>query len=674
MSTGVPADVPASQIDVPMAQVDEDEPRVLPLADGFAEVDLSAWEASVAKVLNRGRPQDKQISGDAAVDRLQITTVDGVPIDCLYTTDVQARPIGHPGVMPFTRGSGHRPTAVPWGVRGRYDDPDVGVTRRSIMTDLEHGVTSLWLEVGEHAVRADELGLVLADVLLDLAPICVGSAGGVGAQVEAAQALLGVWRDRGLVTRQARGHLGHDPIGAAARTGRPADPDAMVDAARACAANYPGVGAVSVDLRPYHDAGAGDVDEVAFALATGVEYLRALEAGGLDPATAVRQLEFRLNATTDQFLTIAKLRALRRAWARVAQECGVPEPERGARIHAVTSYRMMSRDDPYVNVLRGTTACFGAAVGGADAITVLPFDTVAGLPEDLSRRIARNTQILLAEESNVGRVLDPAGGSWYVETLTDEIARRAWSAFGEIEARGGMARALADGDVEARLAATTAERDRRLARRTLPLTGVSMFPQVDEQPLMRVGRLEPEGGGLPIHRDAEMFERLRDRSTAHVATTGSPPEVFLACLGARRDFGARETFTSAFLAVAGLSTPRSEGGTPQEIGERAARCGARVAVLCSSTARYAEEGAQVAQALRAGGVERLYIAGRASELGDHADCVDDALGVGVDVVAVLTQILDLLGAPGGPTGAADSDDTIHPSGASDTTDDGQETA
>lgn len=627
---------------IPDEVVPEDD---LALAEGFAKLSHAQWQALVAKVLNRGRPDDKLLDGAAAQARLRTTTVDGVPIECLYEGGADApAPTGHPGVMPFTRGSGYRPADVPWGVRGLYQDPDPPTTRRDVLADLEHGVTSLWFEVSEHAVRADELGQVLADVLLDLAPVCVSSSVD---QAAAAAGLLQVWKDRGLVTRQARGNLGHDPLGHAARTGEPPEDAAMVGAAGLCAADYPQVRAITIDVRPYHDAGAGDVDEIAIAVATGVDYLRRLEQAGIGPARAFGQLEFRINATADQFLTIAKLRALRRCWARVGEKCAVPETERGARLHAVTSWRMVSRDDPYVNMLRTTTACFGAAVGGAEAITVLPFDAAVGLPDPFSRRVARNTQILLAEESNVGRVLDPGGGSWYVEALTADLAQAAWVAVRDIEAAGGMTATLAEGTIQARIAATVTERDRRLATRALPLTGVSMFPMVGEKPLARppTPQSTSPGGGLVPHRDAEVFERLRDRSTVYAANHGDPPPVFLACLGTRRDFGARETFTSALLAVAGLATPRSEGGAPEEIGARAREAGARVAVLCSSADRYADSGGAVAAALREAGVERIYVAGKPSELGEAAGAVDGALSAGVDVVAALGDILDLLDAP-----------------------------
>jgi methylmalonyl-CoA mutase len=219
----------------------------------------------------------------------------------------------------------------------------------------------------------------------------------------------------------------------------------------------------------------------------------------------------------------------------------VPEPRRGAFTHAVTSLRMFSREDPWVNVLRSTLAAFGASLGGADAITVLPYDSVAGLPERFSRRLARNTQILLADESNVGRVTDPGGGSWYLESLTDQLAHGAWARFQEVERAGGAVRALAGGMLHEWVAAATAERERDVATRSRPVTGVSMFPATDDGVLERRRRttLQPTDRALAPRRDAAAYERLRDRARAL-----GDPAVLVRTLGARRDYGARQAFVT----------------------------------------------------------------------------------------------------------------------------------
>ncbi|MFE3938132.1 methylmalonyl-CoA mutase family protein, partial [Streptomyces goshikiensis] len=233
-----------------------------------------------------------------------------------------------------------------------------------------------------------------------------------------------------------RASRGADPLGHEARTGEVLDLAEAAALARETAAAWPHVRALTVDALPYHEAGGSAAEELGLSLATGVAYLRALEGGGLGVEAALGQLEFRYAATADQFLTIAKLRAARRLWARVAEACGAPEA--GAqRQHAVTSPVMMTRRDPWVNMLRTTVACMAAGVGGADSVTVLPFDNELGLPDAFARRIARNTSTILLEESHLARVIDPAGGSYYVEQLTTELAGAAWEFFQTVEKAGG---------------------------------------------------------------------------------------------------------------------------------------------------------------------------------------------------------------------------------------------
>ncbi len=604
------------------------------LAGDFAAPTTADWEIEVLKVLNRRRPVGKELTIDQAMARLRSTTVDGLEIEPLYTE--AEGPLGHPGVNPFTRGTSIKTGALSaWDVQQLHEDPDRSFTNREVLADLARGATSVWLRTGSDAIAVADLAAVLAGVDPTVAGISVSS---VEDQVSAAAGLAEFFK--GFDTAKVQGNLGLDALALAARTG--AAPDLSPQAAwvAAAIADLPGVRALTVDVTPYDDAGAGDIDQLAFALATGVAYLRDLEAAGISPAQAFGQITFRVAVNTDQFTSIARLRALRRAWARVGEVSGVPAAQRGALQQAVTSWRMITRDDPWVNLLRTTIATFAAAVGGADSITTLPFDTALGLPDDFSRRMARNIQLLAGEESNVGRVNDPAGGSWYVENLTDQLASKAWAAFGEIEAAGGMITALTSGQIAERIGTTNAARVKRLATRAQPLTGVSMFPKPDEEPrVVRPRPGAPERSGLVPLRDSAVFEALRDRSAAAAGT----PEVFLACLGARRDFGGREMFTKALFGVAGIATPSSEGGSAAEIAAKAA--GAKVVVLCSSAGVYATQAIEVATALKQAGVETVYLAGRKTETGaeDVDAVIDGEVFDGMDVVAFLNATLDRIG-------------------------------
>ncbi|MCL2780449.1 MAG: methylmalonyl-CoA mutase family protein [Actinomycetia bacterium] len=603
----------------------------LQLAGGFPISTAEDWETEVLKGLNRRRPAGKELTIEQAMVRLRTVTADQLTIEPLYTD--HPGPLGYPGVAPFTRGATVRSGAMDaWDVRALHEDPDVAFTNAQIRADLDRGAASLWLRLGEGAIPTAALADILAGVGADT-PICVSGPD----RRAAAAALAAHWAGAGA----GAGNLGIDPLGEAAVTGAAAD---LSDLARwvAEAERWPGARALVVDTLVYDDAGAGDVEQLAYAAATGVAYLRALEEQGVAPERAVRQFLFRVSANADEFATIARLRALRRIWARVAQVCGAPAASAGAAQHAVTSWRMVTRDDPWVNLLRGTIATFSAAVGGAEAITVLPFDAARGLPTDFSRRLARNTQLIAAQEANIGRVNDPAGGAWTFERLTDQLAEKAWALFQRLEAGGGMAAALASGQVAEQIAAVNAERAKRLATRRQPITGVSMFPKDGAESVETRPRpaTAPTGGLAPI-RDSAVFEALRDRAAA--ATPH--PAVFLARLGEQRDFGARETFTAAMLAVAGFDRPSCAGGSPDEVAAQAAASGARLVIMCSSAKVYAEQGCAVATALKAAGVGQVWIAGRRAETGcEHAaEVIDGEVFDGMDVVEFLDRAMDLMG-------------------------------
>lgn len=604
------------------------------LAGGFPAQTHEDWQRLVAGVVNKSRAEDAKLAPADAEASLRTTLAGDLVIDPLYSRPADARPLGVPGAMPFTRGRALRDPNQPWDVRQLHDDPDAALTRAAVLDDLEHGATSVWLHVGADGIAPAAVAEALADVRLDLAPVVVSS---WDAQPAAAEALLAVLRG----AAGASGNLGHDPLGSAARTGSTPDLSELT-AAMGQLADLPGVRAITIDARLYRDAGASAVDEIAYAVATGIAYLRALAEAGIEAPKAFPHIEFRISATADQFLTIAALRALRALWASVGEVCAVPESERGARVHAVTATRMFTREDPWVNVLRSTIATFAACAGGADSITVLPYDTIAGLPEKFSRRLARNTQIVLADEANIGRVTDPAGGSYYVEDLTRDVATRAWTVVQDVESAGGMAAALANGVVAQRIQDATAEDRARIATRRQPITGVSMFPLAGEQRLARRRRADvaTSDGALLPRRDAEAYEGLRDRSLAFAAQGGAAPSVALVALGGRRDFGARETFVTNLLAAGGIEASLFEGASAAA---DATATNPSVAVIASSPKGYAAHAVDAVATLREAGVATIFVAGRAKELGETT--VDGEIYDGMDVVAFLSGLLDRLGAP-----------------------------
>ncbi|MEU3850125.1 methylmalonyl-CoA mutase family protein [Streptomyces sp. NPDC029554] len=592
----------------------------LELAGEFPDVPHEQWQRLVAGVL---RKSGKDVEGAEAEEALSTALEDGVRTRPLYTARDTSPEPGLPGFAPFVRGGRAEGNTVGgWDVRQRHTTAD----HDAVLADLENGVTSLWLTVGEGGIPVPELGRVLDGVYLDLAPVVLDAGADAGS---AARELLRLYEERGVAREAARGGLGVDPLGYEARTGQPDDAAPTVELARLCAERYPGLRALAVDALPYHEAGGSAAQELGASLATAVAYLRELSGAGMGVEQACGQLEFRYAATADQFLTIAKLRAARRLWARVAEVCGAPRAGAQAQ-HAVTSPVMMTRRDPWVNMLRTTIATLAAGAGGADAVTVLPFDHALGLPDAFARRIARNTSTILIEESHLARVIDPAGGSWYVERLTDELAHAGWEFFQRIERLGGMAAALRSGDVERDLAETWRARSAKLAKRREPVTGVSEFPFLAEKPVVRESAPERPSGGLPRVRRDEAFEALRARSDAHLAATGSRPRIHLAALGPAAAHTARLTFASNLFQAGGIE-PVTEGTF--------ADSGASEAVLCSSDALYEEQAAARAAELKEAGASYVFLAGRPGEYPG----VDGYVFAGCDAVAVLSATLDRMG-------------------------------
>jgi len=600
-------------------------PEELVLAGEFPGATRDQWAALVDGVLRKSGRIGADAELGAGVDKLVRRTPEGIPVAPLYTqADVaDLPPVGVPGRPPYVRGgTTDGPAPDGWDVRQRHEGPDV---REAILADLENGVTSVWLATGDGA----ELASVLEGVLLDLAPVALDTG---GADTGAAAAYLDL--AGGLADPAALlGTLGLDPIGLRARTGVGPDVASVVPLAQRVAAEHPLVRAIVVDGLPVHAAGGADAQELGFTMAAGVAYLRALTDAGLDVATAARLLEFRYAATDEQFPTIAKLRAARRLWSRVLEASGAADAE-GQRQHAVSAPTMFTRRDPYVNLLRGTIAGFAAGVGGADAVTVAPFDDAVGAATPFSRRVARNTQALLIQEAHLARVVDPAGGGWLVESLTDALARAGWAFFQEIEAAGGAVVALDSGLLAARVAAVRATREKAVATRRTPITGVSEFPDLAEKPVERAPRPTAPNGGLPVYRPAAPFEAYRDRSDAVAAATGARPTAFLATLGPLAGYSTRASFARNLLAAGGIDAV--EAG-PTESAEAVAAAWEQsrvpVAVLCSSDALYAERGEATAAALRAAGARRILVAGRVDVPG-----IDGQLYAGCDALAVIDGV------------------------------------
>lgn len=596
----------------------------LSLAADFPPAGRQRWRELVAGVLAKSGIGYDQSEPESALGHLGY---DGFEIAPLYTAeDLPDGVAGEPGRPPYLRGA--LPSGLGWDVRTRHDDPDPAAANRTILADLAGGASSLWLRLGPDGIPVDRLAEALAGVHVELISVVLDAGPDY---LDAARAFRQVTGG----SAELRGSLGADPIGTAARTGTPADLEPLAELRQLCA-GCPDLLPITVDGTVYHDAGGSDSDELAISAAVGLAYLRAAEAAGTDLPSAFAGMEFRYAVTAEQFGSIAKLRAARRIWDRIGELSGL-ERRPGQRQHAVTSAAMLTRRDPWVNLLRTTIGCFAAAIGGAEAITVAPFDAALGQPDDFGRRLARNIQAILHDESSLARVTDAAGGSYYVEALTDRLAGAAWARFTELERLGGARAVLESGQLAGLLERSWQARRRNLADRTDPITGVSEFPLLAEEPISRPARSNlpaASGTALPVHRYAEEYEELRDRSDRLLAETGSRPAIFLAALGPEAVHTPRLNFASN-LAQAGGVQPVVGTGEPAELAAAFTGSGARIACLCSSDKVYAEQAAEVAAALKQAGARAVWIAGKPELAGGD---IDQAISTGCDAIERLGLI------------------------------------
>lgn len=604
----------------------------LPFATDLAPVSREDWLKLVDGVL-KGAPYDK---------RLITRTAEGLALDALPPRKADAQPVAG-------RGAG-----LPWIVSARVDQPEVDVANAQALEDLDGGASGLTL-VFASSPSAHGFGLpdgtrleqVLDGVMPDLIETRLESGGFKGREDALAFAeLLDV---RQIDPAPLAVSFGLDPLADMAATGsapmpwpmlshRVAETAAILKARGFCGPLLRADGAV------HHAAGATDAQELAAVLATAVAYLRALEAGGFSLEEAASRIDVALTADVNQIATMAKFRAIRLLWGAVLREAGLAPTV--LKVHATTAWRSLTRRDPYVNLLRATVATFAAGVGGADSITVLPFTQALGLPDSSARRLARNTQLILLEESQLHRVADPAAGAGAVEAHTDGLAAAAWDLFRTLEGKGGLAEALELGWWQKEIATARDRRAKDIATRKEPLTGTSEFPilaQTTPEVLAPAPAREQAATdtALAPHRLAEPFEALRDAAEA-----AGTPSVFLATLGPIAAFTARASFAKTLFEAGGLAVGVPDGyASLEDLVAAFAVSGTPLACIASSDELYAQDAAATATALKAAGASAVWLAGRggAQEAAWRAAGVDGFIYAGCDVLAALQDAHRRLG-------------------------------
>lgn len=468
------------------------------LGSDFPKIDYAMWHKQV----------EAELKGAPFAKRMISRGYEGIELQPLFTEAIfptAADPAGLPGFSPFVRGARSMGNVLAgWDIRQEQAQPDPAIANAQILEDLDGGMTSIDLRLDGAAAqgldaddpRAAELvgrdGVSLSSIAdverlvqgvkLDIAGFHFDAG---AAFLPAASLYVAAAKKSGVPLSRLLGGFNADPLKVLMSDGAlPVPLDTalrqMADLAAWTAQNAPRMTAVEVSTAPYHDAGASAVADVAFAVATGLDYLRALTDAGLDLDTAARQIAFNMGVGCRFYLAIAKIRAARKLWAAVVEASGGSAEAQKMRLRVCTGRRVLTLRNQSLNILRNTVACYAGALAGAEIITTTPFDAPTGLPSEASRRNARNTQLILAEECHLARVVDPAGGSWYIEWYTDEVAKGAWSVFQQVEAQGGMLKAAASGWVANQIKLTEAAREKDIAVRKVAITGVSEHPTLVE--------------------------------------------------------------------------------------------------------------------------------------------------------------------------------------------------
>ena len=635
------------------------------MADGFLSLSSEFETATEADWL---KAVEKALKG-GGLERITRKSDDGITIRPLYrevdfpsATD----PLGAPGEAPFLRGAKAQPDEfLPWDIRQAFAHPDPAVTNAEILRDLERGVSSVEISVDSSGrtgcVVHDPASLakVLEGVRADIATVALDHRG-MGAGTSLA-GLLALWGEKQETPKELKFAFNIDPIGLLMRKGHV---EGGMDAAFKRTAelapllclSYPKATTLRVDSRSVHEAGGSEAQELGVLMAHAVDTMRRLSAAGYDLNAFSEQVNFTVATGGNYGLEIAKLRAARRLWARVQEAMGFETSP--MLLQSVSSARMLTRFDPWVNMLRNTAACFAASVGGVDIVTVRAFNEALGVPEELGRRTARNTQIIAMEESGLGRVADPAGGAWFEETVASDLAETAWKVFQEIEAEGGLVESLAAGKLQSRIKAVREDRFKAIARRKTPITGVSEFPLIDGEPAPvaevsfsgEASKVSDEGlrsflKGLPgtagdnttcealepicLARD---YEALRDAALAYEETKGVRPSIYIATLGALAEHNARVDFAKNLFAAGGIAgkEPPVPPNSPEDIAAGFKASGCHIAVICGSDKRYETEAADAARALKKAGAQRVFIAGKF-----EAAYSDTNIFMGCDAVEIL---------------------------------------
>jgi methylmalonyl-CoA mutase len=597
----------------------------------FPAVSTEDWETAIHTDL-KGADYEK---------KLVWKTLEGISVKPYYrkedTDGISWLLNNLPGEFPFARGT--KKTDNNWEIRVEVYEQDIKTANTIAKHCLECGTEALSFKSricskrgllrGQNIQSQADFNALLDGIDLSKIPIYLNF-GNRGAQALAMLANLAS------DAKSVKGGIIYDPLAELAHCGKIAlVKDSILKevakVAEFAVKNLPNINAITVQTHSYHNAGANIIQELSIALSAGLEYMNALTDAGLNVEQAASQISFSISVGSRYFLEIAKIRALRILWANLLKEYGVTS---AAKIHASTSMWNATVFDPNVNMLRVTTEAMSAAIAGADSITVIPFDAVYKTPDEFSYRIARNVQLLLKNESGFNKIVDPSAGSYYVETITDQIASQSLQAFKKLESEGGLLAALQSGSVQKALAESQKQKEKLIMQRREVFIGTNQYPNLLEKMSSKIIKSEgvelknselkncsgdveafvknfsgkadsvPKADGetvvekLNIHRGAEVFETLRLQTEEYAKKTGSAPKVFLWTAGDLAMRLARATFIKNFFGCAGYTVIDTNGIPNVAEGiELLKKNVPQIVVLCSKDEEYLELAKEIFPAL-----------------------------------------------------------------------------
>lgn len=669
--------------------------EIFELPANLTENTRDAWRAAVEKSLN----------GRSLESALASTTYDGITIKPLYDqTDLEGS-----AAAPILKNRNGAESARPWEMLQLIDIPGAKAANEQIKKDIAGGAGGLYLSISTDIPYASST-LTLreqADMAalfdgVDLKGKALYLSNGYEGLLCAAN-LMNHFEAEG--NPPEGGSFGFDPLSLFAAMGAFPDPvdeaiSNWTDAAHAITASDINMNCFMASGQTWQQAGASEAMELGFTLASALYYVRMLEASGMSLDESFKAVDFSLIVTGDIFLSTAKLRAMRLLWGRICEEAKVTP---SARLLAKMSYRDLAMRDPETNMLRATAATVAAGLGNADALVLLPYSSAHGLAAPKARRLALNTQIIAQEESHIGTIEDPASGSWYVESLTSELAAKAWAYFQQVEQGGGMPAMLRKGKIKALIEPVSAARDNDVSTGKKVITGLNSFPNINEQPpelaaedkagshtayelpdpadegaitLKLAGNgerfadlkqnlangesyfalLEALEGPQSLitmlgdvnSRLATNIESLRSVSDYIKVETGARPSVFIANLGRPSDFTARATWARSYFETGGIEALSNDGFADRKaLIESFKSSGAKIACLCSTDDVYMEEAVETAQQLKAAGAHGVYMVARPNLLKslppEARNELHALLYVGTDMVLTLMEAYYLIG-------------------------------